>query len=100
MSQHVIGLSPCGNIIAPARVDEGSAPSRSNRPAFVAVQRVSPLVSLICIEPERSIKKRTLPAAGVAGYVPIAFGQIVLIAASGTLTLGGALSLSLLSLLS
>src|SRR5581483_8283968 len=42
----------------------------------VAFQRVSPFVSLICMLPERSIRKSTLPAAGCAGYVPVALGQI------------------------
>src|SRR5678815_1953113 len=63
IEQHVIGASPCGNIIAPARVVFGSAWSKSKKPDFVAFQRVSPPDSLICMLPERSIKKRTLPAA-------------------------------------
>src|SRR5678815_4167122 len=75
IQQHEIGLSPCGNIIAPARVDDGSAPSKSKRPVFVAFQRVSPFVSLICMLPERSITKSTFPAAGCAKYVPVALEQ-------------------------
>src|SRR5436305_5667081 len=63
IQQHEIGASPWGNIIAPARVDDGSAPRRSKSPVFVDFQRVLPFVSLICMLPERSIKKRTLPAA-------------------------------------
>src|SRR5512143_2157329 len=61
IQQQLMGASPCGNIIAPARVVVGSDWSRLKRPAFVSAQRVSPLESLICMLPERSIKKRTSP---------------------------------------
>jgi len=87
IQQHEIGLSPCGNIIAPARVDEGSAPSRSKSPVFVAFQRVSPFVSLICMLPDRSMRKSTFPAAGEAGYAPVAAGQIG--AAASACVIGG-----------
>src|SRR6185312_14331905 len=90
IQQQLMGASPCGNIIAPARIDEGSAPSRSKSPVFVSCQRVSPLPSLICMLPERSIKKRTLPAAFCAGYVPVASGQTGVVDASGTVVTGGA----------
>src|SRR5690349_20360481 len=66
MLQKVTGGSPCGNIMAPACVSDGSVRRRSKSPRFVADQRVSPPEMRMCMLPERSIRKRTSDLSFVA----------------------------------